>query len=231
MAKTDGDIVSFLTWCKDGLGKMDATAWETDLEGTCECVWLACNLADRGITLKLTTHLADALAEHAKSLAAGEHIPEEAVLERWQDLFGYLDGNVRKNLRLRLLGVAVDADGSLHEAFFQVYGGEIVDSEVLSRNDKTVPSLFEPLVRIDNVPGLRWMKDLFENNGTVLDGISSESEVEAFKTRLADRLSSGGENEAQTLVEKIAQSLGIKIAEDESEIYESEGDESVPAEG
>jgi len=77
VAGTDGDVASFLQWCKDSLGTMDATAWGADLQDTCDCVWLACNLADKGATPILTTPLGDALADHARSLAAGIIFPRK----------------------------------------------------------------------------------------------------------------------------------------------------------
>ncbi len=230
VTQTDGDIDTFVKWCKDGLGRMDATAWGADLQGEFDCVWLACNLADKGATPKLTTPLSDALADHARSLAAGEHVPEEAVLKRWQDLLGYLDENVRKTLRPRLLSVAVDAGGDIQEAFFQMYGDEIADSESLSGNDKTVPNLFAALVEKNNTSGLHWLKGFFESNKAFLDSVSSKSDAKAFETRLRDRLTSGGDGEAQTLVEEIAETLKIELPEDESEADDSEGDKSEPAE-
>jgi len=231
VAQADGAIDTFLKWCKDGLRRMDATAWGADLQGTCDCVRLACSLADKGATPKLTTHLGDALvADHARSLAAGKHVPEEAVLKRWQDLLGYLDENVRNTLRPHLLLVAVDVGGDIQEAFFQMYGDEIADSEILSGNDKTVPNLFAALVEKNNMSGLRWLKGFFESNKAFLGSVSSKIDVSAFETRLRDRLISGGDGEAQRLVEEIAEILGVERPEDESEADDSEGDKSEPAE-
>jgi len=133
-------------------------------------------------------------------------------------------------LRPRLLSVAVDAGGGLHEAFFQMYGDEIADSALLSGNDKTVPNLLAALVEKNNTPGLHWLKGFFENNNAFLDSVSSKSDVKAFETLLRDRLASGGGGEAQTLVEEIAKNLGIELPSNESEVDNSEGDKSESAE-
>ncbi len=212
----------FYNWCKEGLERLDKDAWLSDLNRSDECVWLACLLSDKGVRATLTTHLADALAEHAAEVIKGENVLDEVVIERWHDVLSLLEENTRKALRARLLSVAIKANGHISDQFLAMYGDELARSDILASNSRTVSGLFSPIVRERTVLGLQWLVEFFKDNGDFLSMASSDDNVGEFQTRLQDCVNSPGNDEAQAIVEGLAKILGIAAVAVDDELDESD---------
>lgn len=212
----------FYAWCKEGLESLDKDAWLADLNGTDECVWLACLLSDKGVRAALTTHFTDALAEHANEVIKGNNAPEKAVIERWQDVLSFVEEHTRKALRTRLLSVAIEADGQIAEQFLTMYGNEISSPDILASNSHTVSGLFSPIVRKRTAAGLKWLVEFFKNNGDFLSSAASDDNVGEFQTRLKDCANKPADDAAQPIVEELTEILGIEAVAVDNELDESD---------
>jgi len=207
------DVQPFYEWCKTGLESLDRGAWLADLKDDCDCVWLACDLYEHGTRPELTTPFEDALVDHARLLVAGKHVPSDEVQNRWPNLLECLtDQSLRHALRKRLLDIVASCDGKVHECFFEMYGKEISEAQLLLTNDQTISGLFSPLLRTRPMAGLLWLKKVFEEQKDILNTASDEHAVQEFQTRLRDCLSDEDEDEARDLIGEIAEILGIEAA-------------------
>ncbi len=230
LTSKENDTPEFLDWCKSGIEGLVKSAWISDLSRTSECVWLALNLADKNRPPTLTTPFADAIEEHIESVVKGQHIPEEAVVGRWGDVLDLVDGSVRSSLQPRVLAIAIAADGAIDDAFFQMYGEEIGVAATLAANDSTVSRLFSPIVRARSVRGLKWLLNIFEQAPALVEVSSSDDKVQEFVTRIRDCISNPQEDDAQNLINQLADKLAIEITIEELESDGSEDDAS-PSEG
>lgn len=209
---TTNENPTFYAWCKEGLEGLVKDEWLSDVNGTDECVWLACSLIDKGVRVNLTTHFADALEEHAADVIKGGNIPEDAVLGRWQDVLSLLEENTRKALGARLLSVAINSDGHLSEQFLAMYGTEIGRPDTLGANSRSVVGLFSPIVRERTLPSLQWLVNFFRNNQGFLGRASSSDNVGEFQTRLQDCVTTPVADDAQLIIGELAEILGIEAA-------------------
>lgn len=205
------DIPNFSGWCKDGVERLDQAAWNAELSGRFACTRLTLDLVEHEKVPELRTAFSDALEAHAKSVLDGKNVPPEALRSKWERLLGCLtDEATRKVLRTRLVDAATSQDGKLHEAFFEMYGGEISDPDTLVANERVVSHLFSPVVRHRNIAALRWLDNFFDGNRDFLENVSDENTVQEFENRLRDYVSEPADDDAQPLIAGIAERLGIE---------------------
>lgn len=217
---------SFFIWCKEGVENLDQDQWINDLQGSHECIWLSCLLADKGVTIQLTTHFLDALVDNAKEVVKGNHVPEKAVLDKWQQVKSFLEQGTHRALRTRVLSIAIEADGNMPEQFVQMYGDEFSMIEVLEDNHHSVDGLFSPIVRHRNLPGLTWLKSVLTQTSGLLDTLASKQNIEEFKTRLQDCVNDPEDDEAQELIDEVAELVGV-LPEEQDEIDEGSSQEGL----
>lgn len=211
-------------WCKAGLEGNGKDVWLSDLRGSHDFIWLSCQLYDRQLMPKLTTPFLDALSEHATDILNGKCIPEKIIVERWEDVVSLLDEGSRRTLGKNILGCAISVDGDLHDALFDLYGSLICNAQLIISNVNSIEGLFSPILRKRNLLGIKWLNTFFEENGKFLENLDANHNGEGFATRLRDCVNAPEQDEAQQLIEQLANRLGIKPAQPEVK-DESEGSE------
>ena len=212
---------SFSGWCCTGLESLSSGVWEKQFNIGGNVLDLLWYLVDAETKVTLKQPFQDALVNHAKGILAGGTVPEDEHLTQWPKLLDSLgDAPSRKILGRRLLSEFVGKEGVAADAFLQVYGAEILkDASVLYEEKDLIAKLFSPLLRKRNVPGLTWLKSVFENYPDLLLKSKDRDAAEDFVERIQGELGKPVEDADQIheLIAGIATNLGIsiEIAKDE----------------
>ena len=208
----------FHEWCRDGLTKLDASAWKSELASSGDALNLMVRLAELGVAPTLGYQYQDALAEHAERLADGQTPPPD-VVNHQEIIFSCLGPTDLQRLRTRLLRIALNKDGRIQEPFLAMYGREIAEGPTLAGSNDVVAQLFSPLIREYSVSGLGWLRETLANNKGLLDHHKDVDAVEEFRTRVEEKLNQVTEDEDQrhNLIQEIANTLGIEPAEEASQ--------------
>ncbi len=198
--------------CVAGLQDTDLDRWQIELHGEDNLAELVVDLVEAKIDFELGHQYRDALVEHARKTVAGEEKPEYLKPTHWQDLLVPLHPDTRKVFRSDLFEVAVTAQGKLPAAFFEFYGQEVAQLEVLN-DSRAVSGLFTSLLKLGNADGLRWMIDFLKAEPDFLDSHPNKSGVGDFQRRLEDMLRSepeGDTEEAKALRIELADTIGVE---------------------
>jgi len=218
----------FLDWCRRGLEGLEYSVWKEQVEEYSIALDLLLFLVKNGVEIHLRQPFQDALAEHAKGLAAGTTGARQKHVDEWPKLLQGLTSSSREGLRRRLLSEAIDREGQCPDIFFQMYGQELAADISILRDDKQlVPRLFSPILRERNLEGLRWMNDLFKKAPNLLNELTDQAGVDEFLERLQGEPSAptGQENLAHEIIVDIANSLGI-VLKPMQEVVETNGGEA-----
>jgi len=200
----------FLNWCRRGLEAMSEEEWYHDLTTDSTNLWLTLRLADHEVVAKLTTPFSDALARHSQLLIEGKNLPYPELLAQWGNVFSLIKPDVSKALLGRILSTCIEAEGQIQKPIFEVYGDQLTNAQVLTANDHTISGLFSPILRLRNLEGLNWLSSVTHTIPNILDLASGTDNPGEFKIRLQDCITTAREDgEAQTLIDTIAQNLGV----------------------
>lgn len=216
---------NFGNWCKNGLEGVDESIWRKDLGEECVALQFLLGLRDRGHVAALGHRFSDALEDHGKALAKGSEVPSEELGMRWADVLELLNDSTRAMLRERLLKIAIEMDGDISSAFFEVYGMELADPEIVAGDRRSVSNLFSPIVKRKHNAGLAWLIEFLSSNSKFLDDYENPHAVKDFKARVSETASSDLDDESRALIKKLAAALGISKDSMQSKLA-SNGDET-----
>ncbi|NOY72247.1 MAG: hypothetical protein GXP14_07695 [Gammaproteobacteria bacterium] len=214
---------SFRDWCRSGIEVLSSKAWEKELDNNGYALMLMRTLVEKGRGVSLTTPYQDALVSHAEKVIEGRAVPpDDLVLHREKIFIGLGEGDARTVLRRRLRDVVMIYRGKINKAFFELYGDEISDPEILNEDSKVVAKLFSPLIQERNIGGIRWMDGVISNHQDLLDKCDDTIAVGDFYERLQSELINqvDEEDEAHTLICNIASILGLQPVQETSEVVE-----------
>jgi len=153
--RTDGRRDSkFKSWCIQGLQSIDQETWQAALQLNSKLIELLTEFHPDKDKLKLPLSYLDALAWYGKEVIRSSISIDTSAME-WERLPRFLQPRHRKDLRRRLLDAAKEAEGEIPESFFDLYGEEIVDLNILRSDTRVVSNLFTPIVRKRKARGLQ----------------------------------------------------------------------------
>lgn len=220
------EVASFADWCRVGLEQLSTNEWVSLLSGEFTCCRLVLELADQGRRPDMRTGFADALVIHAKSVMSGLNPPPLPLQEKWCTLLDCLsEGATRKELQIRLIDAAALQDGTINAHFFEMYGKELNDADILAAHSQIVSHLFSPMLRERNVAGLRWLDTILDDHMELFDKISDETTVEALASRVRDCLTTPLDDDAQSVIEEIAKKVGVEAQDAKTETTTDEHEE------
>ena len=155
----------------------------------------------------------DGFKGYAEDVINGTHKPPSGIVELRDKLFTPLEPSARTLLRRRVRDVTINKDGSCDDIFFEIFGEEISGKSILSKKNDIVSKVFSALIREQKIGGIKWMKNIFEQNNNLLKTYTDKDAVKELKGRLNDELNkSEVENEEiHYLILDIARSIGMKI--------------------
>jgi hypothetical protein len=122
----------------------------------------------------------------------------------------------------RLLDVAKEAKGNIPKAFFDLYGEEIVDLDILRSDGRLVSDFFTPMVQNGNARALQWLVDVLSKSPSFLQDYDPQYAVREFEDRVMAKLHVEQDREARTQLEKIAKILGLQPKSGQEENGENE---------
>lgn len=205
---------SFRSWCVQGLRSIGKAEWVSQLSEEGQLAKLLMGLVKRRIKVDLAIDYQDALAEHANLVISGDSTPS-ALKPSWSHLLKPLSPSARGVLRRKLYDAVAGADGEIAESFFDLYGEEVSDRDLLKQNRDAPYRLFTPLLNRRNAAGLRWLAALLEANPGVLDQLQPDT-VEDFKARIGEEITEDKGDDAGQFIQEIAHTLGIASDEEKS---------------
>jgi hypothetical protein len=117
----------------------------------------------------------------------------------------------RKTLRRQIVAVAVQKKGQLPTVFFDLYGDEISDKEVLAGTQGVVLNMFTPLLEAQHSRGVEWIADVLEKHSKLLSDCGPKDVVQDFRDRikLAIEKEKHLDDQVSPHVSRIAKCLGL----------------------
>ncbi len=212
---------AFKSWCKEGLRSADRQTWQSALHRGSALVDLLTEFDPAKDRLRLPLDYLDALEWHAKEVVKG-NVSRAGIDRSWEKLPRFLETDHRKMLCQRLLDVAKEAKGDIPGAFFDLYGEEIVDLDILRSDGRLVSDFFTPIVQKGNARALQWLVDVLSESPSFLQDYDPQYAVKEFEDRVLDKLRVEQEGEARTQLEKIAKTLGLQPKPGQEENGENE---------
>jgi hypothetical protein len=207
---------TFREWCQSGLEGLDAAVWKEQLHSNKNNgLDLLLFLIDAGMRIALKQPFQDALVNHAKSILTVSAKQANDFADQWPKLLDALGSTAsRELLRRRLLSEAMIQGGKCTDAFFQIYGDELLEDAASFYEEKDiVANLFSPLLRERNISGLIWLNSIFVKIPNLLEKSADKVATDDFLERLQGELVKPSDegDQVHTLIVDIAKTLGISI--------------------
>ncbi len=200
---------AFKSWCIQGLKSINQETWQAALARNGKLIELLTEFHPAKDKLRLSLSYLDALEWHGKEVIKGSASIDTSAM-KWEQLPTFLEPDYRKTLRQRLLDAAKEAEGEIPGSFFDLYGREIQDSDILRSDTGVVLNLFAPIIRKRNAHGLQWLVRLLSKSPDFLQDYQPQHAVKVFGDRVLDRLKDEQDAEARTQLEKIAKILSLQ---------------------
>jgi len=213
----DGDdthSTGFAEFVKNGLARIPSDKWLSYLCDENDIVALAIQLGARGIVLRPSMRLHDALVDHAKKLIDGT-TRIERFAERWDALLSVLDEEYHGMLPQTILSDIVLGLGTESLAsILDVYGSHILNvlrdpSSGQADANRLVSIAFRHIMDRKNASELMWVREILSGVPELMDGCA-ETIKNDFERRVTEALRTEGLPEDVTrILKRIAQIRGI----------------------
>lgn len=223
----------FCGWCMTGTEALSTQHWLEDFKAKYAVSQLALVLENKGLTVRLGTSFADAVASVSRDIGQGRHFPPENIRDSWRELLDSIsEASTRRVLADKIVDTAVGLDGKIKHEFFDLFHNDMANPEALRSNGKVVSHLFSPLVRDRHTTGLKWLQDFLSEHPGFFDGIRADYTIQDLETRLKEAINNPKGDEAEGLLLSIAEHLGItpdSLQNGEAASDSSEGDRKEPS--
>ena len=161
--------------------------------------------------MKLKRPFKDALVENAQDILRKKTRIPNKLVPHWTTFLNLLGkGDVRRTLRRELLGTVMNHSGKYANAFFNIYGEEIADKDVLIEEKMVVHKLFSPLLKARNIGGLQWLKHVFSTNPGIIDKFTDTASVQDFREHIQGEISKSSNDQSLGLITEIVNLLSIE---------------------
>jgi len=184
------------------LGALDKTIWMSDLENKGQLGKLVQLLQKIAARIVLRDPYLDALVDYAVKVMNG-NIGNAYPVTEWTAMLSTLHPSLRVRFKEILIKAAMAVRGAVKDQFFEFFGPELIDIEVLSKIDDLVAELFTPLVESRNVKGLSWIASVIEANNGGLDGFKNSNAIDELRMRLTTALRELRGHAAEPAIQKI----------------------------
>ena len=184
LRRTAAENAEFREWYATGIESLDKAAWGEQFEAG-PVIDTLIDLHQRGAAVRVGRPFVDALIDRATNAVAGQFTVGRFE-ETWQEVLSLLPPDLRRLLARNLYEAAQRSDGNISDTFFEMYGHEIADPDVLAEDGKAFMTLFDPILASRKARGLEWAAGFFEANRKFHDTYRTPETVEAFKDHLRD---------------------------------------------
>ena len=160
--------------------------------------------------IKLYSAYSEALISHSKKLISGTQVMSENAQKKWSFI---LDGiEERKNFGSRFLEVACNAEGKYGDQFFELYGNELMDPNLMIQNRQAMTKLLSSLIRHKPKSGLIWMKNLIAIDPKLIANYEVQDASKGLMSEIQEEIDKPQEAESDSfkILLEIAALLKIK---------------------
>ncbi len=197
----------FVQWIRDGLGRVAAETWLSQLQTNGTLLGLIGSLARHGSGFRGEQPLRDGVFQFGEWLIAGNAFPPE-LLDSRQPVLASIDPGERELLRKDLLDSAGGRDKTVGASYFEFFDEELGDPDVLRRQPDVIRRLFIPLLAGRNSAGLSWLATVLARDASLVEGSNETAAAKDFKKRLGTAV--GAElDEATKPITRIAELLSV----------------------
>ena len=174
--------------------------WLTELKKPSSILFLLIRkLHENSYLVNLGLPFAEALIEFGKNILSGNI--QDCINT---DYFSYIGSeNDRKYLHSQLLSTLVEFKGNIPSIFFECFGRELMDMEVINNKNIFIENCVIPLLDQNNIEGLQWFAEILEANPNIFINNSANYSVEILKTKVAEKLKEELENNLREILNKI----------------------------
>jgi hypothetical protein len=203
-------IPAFNSWISDGLKSIEAVDWASALRGETYLIQLMVERYEKGGRYKLGLPFADGVLAYAKELMSGEGKAKGQYIVS-QRFLSVIWGDDRSALRRRLLDSAMATDGQIASSFFDVFGSEVSDIDMIRNDQEVVRKLLEPILRRRNSRGLEWLSALLDRHPDLLNDYHPPYDVAQLRARAEEVAGEELEDHMRGPILRIAHRLGLDL--------------------
>ncbi|MBN1536613.1 MAG: hypothetical protein JW908_07775, partial [Anaerolineales bacterium] len=202
----------FVRWLVDNIKNIEKSKWVEELLDECCLIDIIINLQKNKIKIGLETNFLDALIEHGIASMDGNAKFEQFNSSDWEIIITALKEDYqKKSLRNRLITHAESRNGIINKLFYDIYGKEISDMEIIKNDNKIIINLFTPILVNRDLNGLKWLLNLITKNPSIFRGYKPAYAVKDFKDRIKSACQSDSNDEASQYIRQISKILRMKI--------------------
>lgn len=204
------DLEDFFDFCSKGLNELDQNSWIANFDNETRLVELILENINKNDKFILDSPIyQDALVDNGKKIIDSSFSPSKYKNE-WNSLPKALKKNSRKKFRSDLIYYAKQKDGDINETFFEIFGDEIIDEDLLVKDNRIVSDLFIPLLKKRNIKGLGWIGKVLDQFPRFIRVYKDKIAVDDFKNRIKLLISSDIPDTEEESIWKIAELLNVK---------------------
>ena len=201
----------FLTWCVDGVKRVEKDSWDDEIDKRGYLVDLAIELNNSTSVLSLGVGFSDDLIEWTELVA--KRNDESLSEEYWCQLLDLLTSDQRKMFARRVYKILVETNGEASARFFNVFGPLIATRDVLGNEIRFVDDVFTPIVNADNATGIRWIAGIVESDPLLLIEHDDTPARVDFADRVRQKISNtGGDDPKFEDLVKIRNALPAEVS-------------------
>ena len=131
--------------------------------------------------IKLNIPFTQAIEQNLLNFVSSEKIPEK-IIENWDSIKQSFPDVPTLIVSLKkVFRVMLSLGKPMSESFYNWLGKELLVEEIISSDEKII-EFFEKIIKEENLPGIRWINDIFDKFPKILHNFSAKNEILAFKT-------------------------------------------------
>jgi hypothetical protein len=212
----------FRDWLRRNLQTVSQDVWESQFRSEGQLLELVSTLAAANIEFDPgTSSYEEALLNYAKDVMTGSVLPKLP----WSNLTSVLNHQqsrpaFREKLDEAFAERVRQTSGNVAPAFFDLFGGELLEAEQPGPGAGVIPLLLPALLSKRDLSGLRWVAAMLDKYQAIDFSTATESDGRAFQQSLLDVLTNESDEITDELVIKIAERFHVFSSNNVIKLYE-----------
>lgn len=176
-----------VVYIEKSLSELDKTIWIADMESVGHLGKFVRLLFDKATKARLKTNYLDGLVDYGRKVIKG-NVTNAYAEGDWNAKLSMLYDSLRNRFKGMLLDTAIEMNGAVNDQFFDVFGKELADMDLLKNSKDVAGKLFATFVVNKNIKGLHWVTSIIAANNGGLEGFSDVDGIVEFKMRLTEAM-------------------------------------------
>lgn len=203
---------TFRNLIKKGLRGIKKEQWIQHINSNSFTIRVLLGMIDLNYKMDLGVDFKEALSDLVKSVLLEDMSEINLSVEEFNKLPIALKEHLRKNLKRSIRIHAENHKNPIPSKFFELFGDEILDHELLKESDGVINLFFIPLIIQRNYDGLLWLERLININVKEINNYKPKEYVQEMKDRLSKSVEDDPNDESSPIIKRIAIALGIESA-------------------